>query len=204
MAVAFLLAVSGEFLTPSAWRGYRRADFPARSWAAEGETLHALAGAERVSLVSRRRFADFDLSFEWRLLAGGNSGVLYKVLEDGEAPWQSGPEMQLLDPEAQPDAQLPETSCGALYGLQAPSGGAGCHRGLFNIGRISVRGSHVEHWLNGMRLLECDLESPQFRARVARSKFCDFPQFARAAQGHIALQHHGTEAWFYNIRIETP
>ena len=79
--------------------------------------LHAIAGAERVSLISRRRFVDFDLSFEWRLLAGGNSGELYKVLEDGEAPWQSGPEMQLLDPEAQPDAQLPETSCGALYGL---------------------------------------------------------------------------------------
>lgn len=195
--------MSGEFLSAGAWRGYRREDFPQHAWSAEGETLHSLADAERVSLVTRSRYGEFDLSFEWRLLEGGNSGVLYKVTEEGEAPWQSGPEMQLVDHAARPDAQVPETSCGALYGLHAPQPVI-CHRGLFNIGRISVRGSQVEHWLNGTRVLSCDLASPAFRARVAASKFAPFPQFARAAEGHIALQHHGAEAWFYNVRIETP
>ena len=196
--------VSGEFLTPSAWRGYRRAGFPAGSWEVKDEMLHALPDAERLSLISRERFADFDLTFEWRLLEGGNSGVLYRVTEDGDDPWQSGPEMQLLDNEAHPDAQVPETSCGALYGLQAPRGCPACHRGLFNIARISVHGSQVEHWVNGVRVLACDLESGEFRQRVARSKFRDFPQFARAREGHLVLQHHGTDAWFYNLRIETP
>ncbi|HJQ62427.1 MAG TPA: family 16 glycoside hydrolase, partial [Burkholderiales bacterium] len=73
-----------------------------------------------------------------------------------------------------------------------------------NVARISVRGSQVEHWLNGVRVLSCDLEDREFRARLARSKFRDYPHFARAAEGHIVLQHHGTEAWFHNIRIEWP
>jgi Domain of Unknown Function (DUF1080) len=194
--------VMNSFLTQGAWRGYRRADFPHTSWAVEGEVLHALPGAEAVSLISRQRFGDFDLSVEWRLPVGGNSGVLYKVTEDYEAPWQSGPEMQLIDNTGHPDGRVPETSCGALYGLLAPQNMPAYSPGVFNIARISVRGSRVEHWLNGVRVLACDMASEDFRARVARSKFRDFAQFARAAEGHIVLQHHGTAAWFHNIRID--
>jgi hypothetical protein len=193
-----------SFLTRDAWRGYRRADFPAASWAIEGEELHALAGAEGVSLISRQRFGDFDLSLQWRLPVGGNSGILYKVTEDYAAPWQSGPEMQLLDNAGHPDGRAPETSCGALYALQAPREVPSCPPGLFNVARISVRGSRVEHWLNGVRVLLCDLASAELRARVADSKFRDFPQFARAVEGHIVLQHHDTDAWFYDVRIERP
>ena len=189
------------FLDRSAWRGYRQPDFPAQSWLAENELLHALADRPAISLISRQRFGDFDLSFDWRLPVGGNSGLLYKVIEDGDAPWQSGPEMQLLDDSAHPDGRGPETSCGALYGLYAPQSSVLCPAGLFNIARISVRGSRVEHWLNGVRVLACDLASDDFRARVSRSKFRDLPQFARAAEGHIVLQHHGTAAAFQNIRI---
>jgi hypothetical protein len=79
-----------------------------------------------------------------------------------------------------------------------------CPVGLFNIGRVSARGTRVEHWLNGARLFACDLASEDFRRRVAVSKFSSFPQFARAADGHIVLQHHGTDAWFRGIRIGTP
>lgn len=71
-----------------------------------------------------------------------------------------------------------------------------------NVARISVRGSRVEHWLNGVRVLSCDLAEETFRARLAETKFRAFPHFARATEGHIVLQHHGTEAWFHNIRIE--
>jgi hypothetical protein len=184
-----------------AWRAYRRADFPASSWAVEGEVLHALAGAEAVSLISRQRYGDFDLSLAWRLPAGGNSGILYRVTEGGEAPWQSGPEMQLLG-GGHPDGGVPETSCGALYGLCAPQQAASCATGLFNIARVSMRGWRVEHWLNGARVLACDLAGEDFQARVARSKFRGLPQFGRAAEGHIVLQHHGTDAWFHDIRVE--
>jgi len=190
-------------LTPRAWRGYRSAHLPAGSWTVEGDALRALAGGAQVSLISGQQFRDFDLSFEWRLAVGGNSGIMYRVHEDCEDPAQSGPEMQLLDNGNHPDGRAPETSCGALYGLQAPENTPQCPPGLFNIARIRMQGSRVEHWLNGARVLECDLASRDFRERVARSKYRDFPQFARAAEGHVVLQHHGADVWFRNVRIES-
>jgi hypothetical protein len=191
-------------LTPSMWRAYGGDEFPATGWRIEGDVLHALPGSDRVQLISRDRFSDFDVSLEWRLPVGGNSGLLYRVLEDGAEPWASGPEMQLLHDAGHPDGQRPETSSGALYDIYAPEERVVCPPGLFNIARVRVSGSHVEHWLNGKRVLAYDLESPEFRARVARSKFRGSPHFARAPEGHLVLQHHGTEAWFYDIRVEVP
>jgi hypothetical protein len=196
--------VSGQLLTYGAWRGYRRADFPGTSWEVEGDILHARPGTDAVDLISRECFGDFDLSLHWRLPLGGNSGVFYRVSEELDAPWQSGPEMQLLDNAGHPDGRTPETSCGALYALQAAHDVPPCPPGLFNVARISVRGSQVEHWLNGVRVLCCDLADKAFQTRLARSKFSAFPQFARAADGHVVLQHHGTDAWFRNIRLELP
>ena len=190
------------FLTDRAWREYRGTDFPVASWVFEREVLQALGDARAVSLISRERFVDFDMSLEWRLPIGGNSGILYRVNEEAEAPWQSGAEMQLLDNSGHPDGRVPETSCGALYGLYAPQDAPLCAAGLYNIARVSVRGTRVEHWLNGTRVLACDMASEDFRARVARSKFSRFSAFADAGQGHIVLQHHGTDAWFRNVRIE--
>jgi hypothetical protein len=195
--------MSGQFLTSSAWRGYRRAEFPTTNWAIEGEVLHAFPGADAVSLISQQRFGDFELSLEWRLPVGGNSGILYRVTEGVEAPWQSGLEMQLIDDAGHPDGKSPETCCGALYGLHAPHDVPPCAPGVFHKARVSVRGSRVEHWLNDVRVLACDLAGEDFRSRVARSKFRDFPQFARAPEGHVVLQHHGTEAWFQNVRIKS-
>jgi hypothetical protein len=190
-----------RYLDRNAWRGYRCSDFPGESWTLEGDCMRALAQAPRVDLISKQTFADFDLSFEWRLPVGGNSGVLYRVDETSQASWQSGPEMQLLNNSTHPDGGVPETSCGALYGLYAPQSSLSCPAGLFNIGRVKVQGSQVEHWLNGVRVLACDLASPAFRERVARSKFASLPNFAYASEGHVVLQHHGTDAWFRNIRI---
>lgn len=185
----------------AAWRGYRLAAFPDHGWRIEGAMLRALPG-RGTSLVSRERFADFDLSLEWRLPAGGNSGILYRVTEQDDAPWQSGPEMQLLDNAGHPDGRVAETSCGALYGVYAPQNAPACPIGVFNTARIRVRGTRVEHWLNGARVIACDLASEDFRARAARGKFRNYPRFARAVSGHIVLQHHGSEVTFSNISIE--
>jgi hypothetical protein len=193
--------MSSRLVTSSVWRGYRLEGFPEESWAVEGPVLRALPKAKPVSLVSRERFADFDLSWQWRLAVGGNSGLMYRVSEEAEAPWQSGPEMQLLDDANHPDGRVPDTSCGALYGLYAPQGAPPCPPGRYNVARIRAQGSRVEHWLNGVRVLACDLASEDFRARVASSKFKAFPQFAQHRQGHLVLQHHGSEVCFRNIRI---
>jgi hypothetical protein len=190
-----------SFLNSTTWRGYRLDAFPAECWAVEGDSLRALPHQRPIDLVSHERFADFDLGFEWRLAAGGNSGVMYRVSEEDEAAWQSGPEMQLLDDAGHPDGRVAETACGALYGLYAPQGAPACPPGVFNRARIRVQGTRVEHWLNCVRVLECDLADEGFRSRVARSKFKALPRFARSGEGHIVLQHHGSEAWFRNIRI---
>ena len=191
------------YLNCSAWRAYRDADFPHEGWRVQGDTLRALAQGPRIDLISRQRFADFDLSFEWRLPPGGNSGLLYRVEETLDAAWQSGPELQLLDNGGHPDGRVPETSCGALYGVYAPDSRLNCPAGLFNIARVSLRGSRVEHWLNGARVLACDLSSEDFHRRIAGSKFADFPKFACAREGHLVLQHHGTDAWFRDIRVSS-
>jgi hypothetical protein len=189
-------------LDPGAWRGYRMDRFPEESWAVEGGVLRAIPGAEPISLVSREAFADFSLVFEWRLAPGGNSGVLYRVSEDADAPWQSGLEMQLLDDAGHPDGRVPETRCGALYGLYPREMDATCPPGAYNEGRIRVRGNEVEHWLNGTCVLRFEIGAEPFLQRLGRSKFAHCPLFAKEKRGHLVLQHHGDEAWFRNLRLE--
>ena len=163
--------------------------------------VRALPHGTPVSLISPARVADFDLTVQWRLPAGGNSGILYRVREDAEAPWQSGPEMQLLDDAGHPDGRVPETSCGALYGLFAPQVSVSCPADRFHVARVVARGPYVEHWLNGVRVLACDLSSDDFRQRAARSKFGAYPHFARNREGHLVLQHHGSEVCFRNVQL---
>jgi hypothetical protein len=184
------------------WRGYRLRDFPRESWVVEENALRALAGGLRVDLVSEATFGDFELTVEWKLPAGGNSGVLFRVLEDQPEPWQSGPEMQLLDNEGHPDGKRPETCCGALYGLLAPDPPIAPPSDRFHVARITVRENAVEHWLNGVRVAAYEIGSLDFMRRVQHSKFAAYPRFARARDGHIALQHHGTDVWFRMIHIE--
>lgn len=189
-------------LTAGEWRGYRRGEFPRGSWAVEGRVLRALATGARVDLVTRRRFRDFQLSFDWRLPPGGNSGVLYRVSEEAEESWQSGPEMQLLDDLAHPDGRDRLTSCGALYGLLAPRRMALPATDTFLKARLRVQGTKAEHWLSEHLVLACDLADPALQERIAASKFAPFARFAAEPEGHIVLQHHGTDAWFRNLRVK--
>lgn len=184
------------------WRGYRMEQFPEESWVPEADLLRAVGSAERVDLISRERYRDFSLSLEWCLPPGGNSGVLYRVSENLPEAWQSGPEMQLLDDEGHPDGADPKTSCGALYGLLAPGEKELPRPRSWISARVVVRGTRVEHWLDGRRVLEYDLSDERLRERIGKSKFGDFPGFGREVEGHVVLQHHGTEAWFRSIRIE--
>ena len=190
-------------LTTADWRGYSEAQFPQGSWSLDDDVLRALAGGPPVDLITRERFRDFTLHFEWRMPRGGSSGVLYRVDEQLEHSWQSGPEMQLLDDEHHQDGANALTSCGALYGLIAPWHDQRDIANAYHSSRLVVRGSLVEHWIDDTQVLGYDLGSEEVRERIARSKFRDWPQFALVTEGHIALQHNGTEAWFRRIRVET-
>jgi hypothetical protein len=190
-----------ETLTLDAWRGYQRDAFPAGSWVYEDGMLRTVAQAERIDLITRQQYRNFDLALEWRVARGGNSGILYRVSEGRTHTWQSGLEMQLLDNERHPDGQTPETTAGALYGIMAPWCQAVQAPDSFNTARLVVRGTQVEHWLNEALVLAYDLNSATFAAAVAQSKFKDLPGFACAARGHIALQHHGDVVWFRHLRL---
>ena len=190
-------------LTAADWRGYSEAQFPRGSWSLDDDVLRALAAGPRVDLITRERFRDFTLHLQWRLPRGGNSGLLYRVSEQLEQSWQTGPEMQLLDDEHHQDGANALTSCGALYGLIAPWHDQRDIANAYHSARLVVRGSQIEHWIDDTQVLGYDLRSEEVRERVARSKFREWPQFAQLEEGHIALQHHGTEAWFRRIRIVT-
>ena len=109
--------------------------------------------------------------------------------------------MQVLDDERHPDGREPKTSAGALYGLVAPTNKTLRPVGEFNRARLVVRGGRVEHWLNGRKIVEYDLNGDSLKALIAASKFRDMPRFGREAGGHVALQHHGEEVWYRKIRI---
>ncbi|GAC1686521.1 MAG: DUF1080 domain-containing protein [Gemmatimonadaceae bacterium] len=175
----------------AAWRGYRSAEVPA-GWHVVNGVLRK--EGSRGDLVSKDEFGDFELEVEWKLGKAGNSGIFYRATEEYEHIYWSGPEYQLLDDENAADGHLRLTSAGAAYALYpAP---AGIIRGAdqWNTARIVARGSHVEHWANGQKLLEYDLGSPDWEAKVKSSKFVEWPHYGRAPRGHIGIQgdHEGT------------
>lgn len=186
-----------------AWRGYNRDSFPAGCWSVENGTLKTVPSeGTGCDLVTRRKYRDFELALEWKVGRGGNSGILYRAAElPSPAPiWHSAPELQILDDGAHP-AATPQTLTGSLYDLIAPADKVLRPVGEWNEARVVVRGAHVEHWLNGRKVLEYELGSDALLARIAASKFKDMKRFATEKEGHIGLQHHGEEAWFRNIRL---
>jgi hypothetical protein len=184
-----------------AWRCYNRGSFPDKGWEVVGGTLKTVAGGARCDLVTKEKYQDFELELEWRVSPGGNSGIFYNVAEGPPNSFETGPEMQVLDDERHRDGKDPKTSAGALYGLIAPTDKTLRPVGQFNKARLVVRGGRVEHWLNGRKIVEYDLNSDSLKALTAASKFRDMPRFARETGGHVALQHHGEEVWYRKIRI---
>ncbi|HTS87639.1 MAG TPA: DUF1080 domain-containing protein [Gemmatimonadales bacterium] len=184
--------------TTKGWRGYQKKDVPA-GWVVEDGTLTRVASAG--DLITLRQYKDFELSLEWKISEGGNSGVMYRVTEGSEETYMTGPEMQVLDDARHPDGKSRLTAAGADYGLYPAPAGIVRPPGEWNQIRIVVRGHHVEHWMNGVKVVEYELESPDWEARVAKSKFKQWPGYGRAPKGHIALQDHGDRVWFRSIKI---
>jgi len=188
--------------TLAGWRGYRRATPPAGWQVVDGALTRVAEGGD---LVTDEEFGSFELALEWKISPGGNSGIIYHVVEDSSLAyvWQSGPEFQVLDNAGHADGRDPLTSAGSDFALYAPVRDVTRPVGEWNSARIVVNGSHVEHWMNGVKLLEYELGSPEWERRVQASKFRTMPRYGRAARGHIALQEH--EAWvaYRNIRIRT-
>jgi hypothetical protein len=187
----------------AAWRGYKSDTFPDKAWKVEDGTFKTIVGGDSRDLLTREKYHDFELELQWRVAPGGNSGIIYLVSEDFEQTWHTGLEMQVLDDAKHNDGKEPKTSAGALYALIAPSNKVLHPAGEWNKARLVVLNGHVEHWLNGKKLLDYDLGSDQLKSLIAESKFKEFPRFAQNREGFVALQHHGEEAWYRKIRIRT-
>jgi hypothetical protein len=184
---------------PSAWRGYRTDTIPSRWTFASG----VLSKTRPVTdIVSKDEFGDFELELEWKIGDAGNSGIFYRGTEEYDHIYWTAPEYQLLDNIKADDNKTPLTRAAAVYGLYPAPDGHVKPVGEWNQTRIVAKGSHVEHWLNGFKMEEYELGSPDWTAKVKASKFGAWPNYGRAKRGHLALQgDHNGELAFRNIRI---
>ncbi len=180
-------------------RGYKQSGF-SDSWEVVDGTLKTVPG-HGVDLISEEVYKNFELELEWKVPKGGNSGIFYFATEEGNYIWQSAPEMQVVDDEKHTDGKNTLTSAGALYALIAPSANVVKPVGEFNQVRIKVKNNHVEHWLNGTKIVEYVYDSDMMWDLVAKSKFNKMPLFAKASEGHIGLQGDHGLIWYKNIRI---
>jgi hypothetical protein len=216
-AAGWVLLFDGRSLAD--WRGLGQARVPDKHWVVEAGAIKKMPTkdvplqadgqpAQGGDLMTEEAYADFELAFEWRISAGGNSGVKYNVSETmsvGKTANRAalGFEYQVLDDLLHPDAKNgPNRTSGALYDL-VPPGPAKAVKpaGEWNSARIVFRGGHGEHWLNGVKILEYALDSPDFKARLAKSKYASIDGFADKRRGHIVLQDHTDAAWFRALKI---
>ena len=187
------------------WRGYKKPDASSTRWKIEegSLTLSPSGGLDTrgvLDVISVDVYDVFELAWEWKIAPGGNSGVKYFVLEDRDAA--IGHEYQMLDDERHPDAGIgPHRQTAAFYDVLPAQGRPLKPAGAFNDSRIVVKGTTVEHWLNGARVLQYELGSAALLAAVEKSKFKGIERFGKPQKGHILLQDHGDRVWIRNIRI---
>ena len=184
--------------TLNGWHVFHKAGSTAGWDVVDGAITRVGAGGD---LVTDDQFANFELELEWNIAAGGNSGIMFRVDEKGEQTYHTGPEMQVLDDARHADGKSRLTSAGAAYALYPSPTGVVKPAGEWNQVRLVVNGAHVEHWLNGQKVVEYELWSPDWEAKVKGSKFVEWPNFGREKTGHIALQDHGDRVAYRNIRI---
>jgi hypothetical protein len=187
--------------TTKGWRGYKSQSMP-NGWRAENGTLTKDGSVE--DILTTDQFANFELALDWKIATGGNAGIFYRGTEEYEHIYWSAPEYQLLDDANAPDGKSRLTSAAAAYALYPPPAGIVKPAGEWNATRILVNGAHVEHWLNGQKVVQYELWSPDWEAKVKASKFKDWPSYGRAKSGYIAIQgdHNGVLA-LRNIKIRT-
>jgi hypothetical protein len=195
------------------WRGYKKPDASGSRWAVQDGllTLSPNDGKDTRGardIISIETFDLFELSWEWKIAEGGNSGLKYFVLEDRDSA--IGHEYQLIDDARHPDAKIgPHRQTAAFYDVLAAPGARPIKpAGEWNTSRIRVApsrgaagGTRVHHYLNDVSVLEYELNSPELNAAIEKSKFKGIERFGKLQKGHILLQDHGDQVWYRNIKI---
>jgi hypothetical protein len=187
------------------WRGFKKPEVAAERWQVKDGVLETkpTSGESHggADIITTDSFSDFDLRWEWRIAPAGNSGVKYFVTEERDGPIAH--EYQLLDDDKHPDGKVgPHRQTGGFYDVLPPAKDKLLRPvGEWNESRVVVKGTHVEHWLNGKQVLGYELGSPELQAAIAKSKFKSVAGFGTKIAGHILLQDHGDQVSFRNVKI---
>jgi hypothetical protein len=184
------------------WRSFKKTTFPEnKGWVVEDGCFKHTTKGGGGDIISDATFENFDLRWEWKVAQGANSGLKYFISEERSSA--IGHEYQLIDDERHEDAQKAEGKrvTASFYDVLKPSGNKPKPAGEWNSSRVLVDGRHVEHWLNGVKVLEYELGSEALLAAVAASKFNKNTGFGTRVQCHLLLQDHGDEISFRNLRI---
>jgi hypothetical protein len=184
--------------TLAGWREFKKTTVGV-GWQVIDGVLCLVQPDKADDIITADKYADFDLKFDWKISAKGNSGVYYHVIEEGQKGYQSGPEYQLLD---NAHGEPPLERAGGLFGLYAPAQDVTKPVGEFNHSELLVQHGHVQHWMNGVKLADYQVGSPDFKTRVAGTKFAHWPLFASGDTGYISLQDHESVVAFRDIKIK--
>jgi Domain of Unknown Function (DUF1080) len=186
--------------TSNGWRGYKATTMPAGWTVVSGELTKT---GPTDDIVTVGQYGDYELDIDWKIGSAGNSGIFYRATEEYNKIYWSGTEYQLLDDANAPDGKSRLTAAGSAYALYPAPAGIVKPADQWNTTRIILKGAHVEHWLNGVKLLEYELWSPDWVAKVKASKFSAWPNFGLAKRGYIGIQgdHAGALA-LRNIKIK--
>jgi hypothetical protein len=179
------------------WRSFKKQTFPEKGWVVEDGCLKKVANVQGGDIITTNTFNDFDFHFEWRIPPRANNGIKYFITEERSGP--IGHEYQIIDDSLIKDGK---SSTASFYEVLAPTADKPLKApGEWNVSRVVVKGNHVEHWLNGAKVLEYELGSERVKAGVAASKFKNVKGFGEKLKGHILLTDHRDEVCFRNLKI---
>ncbi len=187
------------------WRSYQNQE--TNSWTVKNGTMYCKGSVtdksdKRADMITQDQYENFDLSVDWKISPQGNSGILYMVTEEFPRSYLSGPEYQIIDDVNFPQKLEDWQKTGANYAMDPAPTAAPTPAGQWNTTRIVVNKGHVQHWLNGKKLLDFEMWTDEWKKKKANGKWKDASGYGMSKKGHIALQDHGSEAWFKNLKIK--
>jgi Domain of Unknown Function (DUF1080) len=191
--------------TMNGWRSFKNKEN--NTWEVVDGMLHCKSpedstATNRGDIVTTEQYENFEFTFDWKIAPTHNSGVMFRVTEEYEVPYATGPEYQVIDDQGYPSALKPAQLSAANYDMHVPENKNLKPVGEWNSSRIVVNGNQVEHWLNGSKVVAYELGSEDWKKKVADSKWKDFPGYGLAKKGHLDLQDHGGEVWYKNLYIK--
>ena len=189
--------------TMNGWRIYQNKK--ADGWDVKNGELYCKESGVtlRADLITTKQYENFELQIDWKIAPKENGGIIYMVTEENPASYLSGPEYQLIDDDGYPEKLKNTQLTGANYDMNPPTAKVNKPAGEYNHTKIVVNKGHVEHWLNGTKVVDYQLWSPEWEQLKAKSKWKDAKTYGMSKAGYIALQDHGGGVTFKNIKLKT-